>query len=191
MWHDIVLDDKFWAELGNEDARIAARVKAGGCVHCGGRLDHADYPRKPRGGGVAQAGERMVRRTSFCCAKEGCRLRETPPSLVFLGRRVYLGIAVLVWSLRVAQAAWTSSSPPRRTVGRWVEWFREQLPKTDLFVAARGRLWPPISDGDALPGVLVERFAKERGSTIDALVATLRFLSPLRQTRSARLVRVG
>ncbi len=108
MFHGWIAEDKFFALLEQEDARAAAAVKAAGCRYCGGRLDRADYPRKPRGGSMAAAGERRVRRTSFCCAKEGCRRRATPPSLVFLGRKVYLGIVVVVASL----LAFTPPSPP-------------------------------------------------------------------------------
>jgi hypothetical protein len=32
------------------DQELAATAQAGGCRHCAGRLDHADYPRKPGGG---------------------------------------------------------------------------------------------------------------------------------------------
>ena len=99
MFHDWIAEDKFFALLEQGDARAAAAVKAAGCRYCGGRLDRADYPRKPRGGSMAAAGESLVRRISFCCAQEGCRRRATPPSLVFLGRKVYLGIVVVVASL--------------------------------------------------------------------------------------------
>jgi len=38
---------------------------------------------------------------SFCCALDGCRSRATPPSLRFLGRKVYLAaIVVLIAILR-------------------------------------------------------------------------------------------
>ena len=137
MWHTSIGDDKFFAELEEEDARVAARVKAARCPHCEGRLDRADYPRKPRSGDSAPMREAMDRRISLCCARDGCRRRATPPSLVFLGRRVYLGIAVLNASLKAMTAsenvnaprATQPSMPPRRTVRRWLWWFREVLPR--------------------------------------------------------------
>jgi hypothetical protein len=196
LWHTSTVDDKFFGELEEEDARIAARVKLAGCPHCEGRLDRADYPRKPRGGDLAAGGERLDRRISLCCAREGCRRRATPPSVVFLGRRVYLGIALLKASLTAAAARSApppSASPPSRTVRRWLWWFREVLPRGIYFAAARGRLWPPIEDAADLPGALVERFAA-RTSGIEALRSTLRFLAPT-TTRSvadgARFVMVG
>jgi hypothetical protein len=110
LFHDWIAEDKFFALLEEGDARAAAAVKTAGCRYCGGRLDRADYPRKPRGGSMAAAGEGLVRRISFCCAQEGCRRRATPPSLVFLGRKVYLGIVVVVASL----LALTPPQPPPR-----------------------------------------------------------------------------
>ena len=35
-------------------------------------------------------------RFSFCCDRDGCRKRVTPPSVRFLGRRVYLGAVVIL-----------------------------------------------------------------------------------------------
>ena len=46
-------------------------------------------------------GREHDRRYSFCCAVDGCRSRATPPSLRFLGRKVYLAaIVVLVAIMR-------------------------------------------------------------------------------------------
>jgi len=61
------------------DDDLASQVREGGCPRCGGRLDVADYPRKPRGGSIELGDDYDVRR-SFCCAVEGCRRRRTPPS---------------------------------------------------------------------------------------------------------------
>lgn len=199
MWHTSTVDDKFFEELEEEDARIAARVKLAGCPHCEGRLDRADYPRKPRDGDQAAGGERLDRRISLCCAREGCRRRATPPSVVFLGRRVYLGIGVLKASL--AAAATRSAppplpsppSPPSRTVRRWLWWFREVLPRRSYFAAARATLWPPIEDAAALPGALVARFSAQTPGA-DALQSTLRFLTPMTTgsvADGARFVMVG
>ena len=79
------------------DQDLAANARAAGCPACGGRLHSVRYPRKPRGG-PADLGPEYDWRFSFCCAGEGCRRRATPPSVRFLGRRVYLG-AVVVRSL--------------------------------------------------------------------------------------------
>ena len=87
------LESEFFALLEQEDERIAAQVAAEGCAECGGPLHRSDYERKPRGGLLAAGAEESVRRFSLCCGREGCRQRATPPSLRFLGRRVYVGAA--------------------------------------------------------------------------------------------------
>src|SRR5262245_40518516 len=80
------------------DRETTARLAAAGCPPCGGALHRSDYPRKPSGALIAPEGEgdMCVTRFSLCCAREGCRKRATPPSLRFLGRRVYLGVVVIV-----------------------------------------------------------------------------------------------
>lgn len=172
MSHDWIADDNFFALLNAEDARTAAAVKAGGCPHCGARLDYANYPRKPRGGELGSAGEACDRRLSLCCAREGCRRRRTPPSLVFLGRRIYLAITVVL-------AAWRTmtnwSSPSRRTVARWRGWFAA-LRCTNWWTEARGRVWPAVEPDECLPAAIIDRVLGGR-SIADALVATLRLLA--------------
>jgi hypothetical protein len=185
LCHDLLLDDKLFEVLAVEDARIAAEVKAAGCRKCGGRLDRADYPRKPRGGSVGAAGERLDRRRSFCCCQDGCRRRATPPSLVFLGRRVYLGIVILAETLMMAAATAARAGPPgtpRRTVRRWQTWFRV-LRESPWLEAIRGQVWPPLEPDESLPEALVGRLYRGAGSRTMVLVAMLRLLLPL-TTRS-------
>ena len=54
-------------------------------------MHSARYPRMPRGFSRSVLGEQCERRLSYCCEREGCRKRCTPPSVRFLGRKVYLG----------------------------------------------------------------------------------------------------
>jgi hypothetical protein len=77
------------------DRELAGAAKLRGCPRCGAALDVADYPRKPRGGPFALADEHG-RRLSLCCRRDGCRQRVTPPSVRFLGRRVYFSAVVLL-----------------------------------------------------------------------------------------------
>lgn len=79
------------------DDELAEETRESGCPHCGSGLHRAGYERKPRGG-PAGLGERFNRRSSFCCGQDGCRRRATPPSVRFLGRRVYLGAVVVLLS---------------------------------------------------------------------------------------------
>ena len=88
MYHDWPGRASFWLFLFSVDQDLAqsAREK---CCACGGRLHRADYPRKPRGAEDLPQDYRY--RFSFCCEREGCRKRVTPPSVRFLGRKERLG----------------------------------------------------------------------------------------------------
>jgi hypothetical protein len=172
--YDWIADRKFFDLLDSEDARAAATVKAAGCPVCGGRLDRANYPRKPRGGEVGAAGEVFDRRRSFCCAREGCRRRRTPPSLVFFGRRVYLAITVVLACLRAAASR--SAPPARRTLRRWRVWFAA-LPGNARFAPMRAVLSPPLEPTERLPDALLDRVLHGRAVPA-AMLTVLRLLAP-------------
>lgn len=183
-WHAFALDDKFFSCLQEIDQRIARQVAQAGCPWCGGRLDRSDYDRKPRGDSfVAASVELPLRRISFCCCVEGCRRRATPPSVVFLGRRVYLGAVVLVASALAQLLATTASAAarvpamqvPARTLRRWSRWWQTELTVTGLFVALRGLLASPV-DAARLPCSLLERLA---GGAAEQITALLKLLAPL------------
>jgi hypothetical protein len=63
----------------------------------------------------------------------------------------------------------------RRTVARWLQWWREQFPQTPLWRAGGARFMPPVPQ-EQLPGGLIERFA---GAAPEALMRLLAWLSPL------------
>ena len=172
MSHDWIPDINFFQLLDAEDARNTAAVRARGCPDCGGRLDQANYPRKPRGGEFGAAGEGFDRRRSLCCAREGCRHRRTPASLVFLGRRVYLAITVVLATWRTSTTNTSSSS---RTVGRWRGWFAA-LRDTTWWTRTRARLSPTVEPAEILPAAIIDRVLRNR-SVADALMATLRIVT--------------
>lgn len=162
------------------DEQLAAEARKRGCA-CGGKLHQANYPRKLRG--VApQQGDRW-QRLSFCCAKEGCRRRTTPPSVLFLGRKVYPGaVVVLVSVLRQKPTAMRLSrlkelvDVSSRTVRRWRRWWLRNFVQSRFWKAARGRFRVPL-DELQLPLVLLEAFEAKPPPL--QLVQMLRFLSPL------------
>lgn len=183
----LLADGQLYDLLQRFDEDLAAETRACGCLLCGGVLHSARYPRKPRG--FAALGPEYDWRLSFCCAREGCRTRATPPSLRFLGRKVYLGVVVvLVSALRCgvtpARMRYLEErvGVSRRTVMRWRKWWCEEFIATPFWRAASSRLMPPVEHG-ALPASLLERFA---GGARDRLIALLRFIAPL-TTESAAM----
>ena len=102
-------------------------------------------------------------------------------SVRFLGRRVYLALAVVLVSARLAgpkpAQAWlgTQLGVARRTMQRWRDWWREQFPLTALWRAALARFVPPPA-ADQFPASLLERF---EGVPPERLTRLLVFLSPV------------
>jgi hypothetical protein len=166
------------------DGDLAAQTRAEGCLLCGAALHSASYPRKPRGGAASSDNER---RFSFCCAREGCRRRATPPSVRFLGRKVYLGAVVVL-----ASAMLNGLTPARlrrlhellgaseRTLCRWGEWWRTAFAESPFWRAMAGFFHAPVAKRH-LPASLLERFA---GGEEERLIATLRFLAPVTTSSS-------
>lgn len=181
MYRSLLTDASLYRVLDRIDAELAAVVRAGACPECGGRLDCGNYPRKPRGG-PATLGTEYERRRSFCCARDGCRQRATPPSVRFLGRKVYLGaVVVLATTLRHGVTP-TRACELRallgvstKTLERWRSWWRETLVSSECWKAARSRFARPV-DESTLPTSLLERFS---GEAAERLVGVLRLLLPL------------
>ena len=186
----VLRDGRFHELLLGFDAEVAATVRAAGCLTCGAVLHSATFPRKPRGL-PADLRVEHCRRLSFCCAAEGCRQRVTPPSLRFLGRKVYLGaMVVLVSAMRCGPTP--SRMRPlrsvfgvsRRTVARWRVWWSQSFAQSAFWKAAAGAFMPPVAKAD-LPASLLSRFA---GDAEHQLTSLLRFLAPI--TGGARMMSV-
>ena len=165
---------KFFQRLFDEDELAVDRQRARGCPSCAGRLDRADYPRKPRGLPDLWAGL-FERRFSLCCCREGCRRRVTPPSVRFLGRRVYAGAVVLLGATVPVLVAIALCGAARCTVERWTAWWTKVLPQSAFWRVARARLMPPV-DETRLPTELLVRFLGDRN---DALFKALVFIAPI------------
>jgi len=164
------------------DRELAEETRTGSCRFCGGRLDSARYPRKARG--VPQElDEFFSSRYSFCCAREGCRRRTTPPSFRFLGRRVFAA-AVVVLLCALEQGVTPQRAGRlrelvgirRRTLERWRQWWRQEFVQTEFWKAARGRLRRPIRE-DRLPLSLLEAF--DAACAPERIMDLLGFLLPL------------
>ena len=163
--------------LDKADSDLAEEAAAEGCDHCGEeKLHHGDFKRKPRGG------PQWDKRYSFCCAKEGCRKRKTPPSVRFLGRKVYAGVVVVLVS-----AVMHGLKPKRverlrdelgisqRTLERWRAWWLENFADSPFWKTARARFMPRL-DEMRLPLSLVDAFhAKQRAG----MARLLEFIAPI------------
>ena len=180
MCHALLQDLNFFRLLLRIDQELALERRVGGCA-CGGVLHVDDYPRKPRGCPIEMRADFSFR-FSLCCNR--CRARATPPSVRFLGRRVYLALAVVLVS--AARAGPTPASVraatllevPVRTLQRWRQWWQERLPPSAFWQAASARFMPPIAAA-AMPGALLARFV---GTAAESLLRMLVFLSPLTVT---------
>jgi len=175
------LDASFWPTFFLTDQRIADLVRLLGCSHCGSKLHVANYPRKPRGVHRDMLGLEYTLRLSFCCS--ACNKRTTPPSVRFLGRKVYLGGIITLLSagddgLKREQrhALLDELDVPAQTLHRWRQWWTRTLPASPTWRSLSGWLSPPIQP-DTLPGKLLIQL---QGSTLAMrLQQLLRLICPL------------
>jgi hypothetical protein len=184
---------EFFEGLTTIDAAIVTRAAKEPCAECGGRLHRGDYPRKPRGGLLAIAAETLGRRFSLCCGRDGCRHRATPPSVRFLGRRVYVGAIVVLASVVALAAATVSAAVratgvPARTTRRWRHWWRGPFTMSSPFVDLSARL-VPAPEQRRLPVSILERLGGEGPATLAKLLAWLAPLTTTSCPDASRLVR--
>ncbi len=182
MYHDLPDAASFWSFLFTIDQDLAETARKNGCP-CGGHLHRANYPRKPRGTSP-QLPESQCQRLSFCCDRDGCRKRVTPPSVRFLGPKVYLAAVIIVISAmrqgptprRVRELS-TRFGADRRTIARWQAFWREHVPQTPFWKVAHARFTPVIRIV-TLPYSLVDAFlSRDAGDT--GWARLLRFLTPI------------
>ena len=179
--HAFLTDTNFYQLLFQIDQSIAKEVRERGC-ECGGALHAAPYPRKPRG--VRSAlDDSYQSRLSFCCSQDGCRRRSTPASVRFLGRKVYLGVIVVL--ITALHNGLTETRRRRlieeldvspQTLWRWRRWWRERFVQMRCWRALAAQFIPPFAT-DSLPGSLLERLSGRALS--ERLVQLLILLSPV------------
>jgi hypothetical protein len=187
MWHEESLSGELFAQLMEFDRKIAGAVASRGCSHCGGALHQGNYQRKPRGGRIGTAGEAFTLRHSLCCGREGCRKRALPPSLRFLGRRVYLEAVILIATLQAMmvhslQTARQMSGVPIRTLRRWHGWWTETFPRLNAWTERRALFVPPPPEASQLPKSLLDRLCAQLPAPPSAaalMEVAGRFLAPV------------
>jgi hypothetical protein len=181
VYRPLLRDARFSALLMEMDRDRLEQVRSAGCPKCGGPLHTAHFERKP--GGVLVAPEQLPEgyavRFDLCCGS--CRRRTLPASVRFLGRKVFLAVAIVVATALVrggdrnaVELLRRQLGASRSTLARWGRWWRA-LRSTAMWIQARGTL-PVDLDELTLPGSLLERYA---GSAADRMVRLLRWLSPL------------
>jgi hypothetical protein len=158
------------------DADLTEEARSNGCLLCGGKLHRSDYQRKPRGG------PQWDLRFSLCCAQEGCRRRHTPPSVRFMGRRVYAGVVVVLVSAMShglkperVKLLREALGIDRRTLERWRQWWLSMFLESCFWREARALFMPPLCH-KTMPLSLCESFESERR---DRLLDLLKFLAPI------------
>lgn len=107
----------------------------------------------------------------------------TPPSVRFLGRRVYLGaVVVLVSAMAQGVTAKRASSLRElcgvsvRTLRRWRKWWRERFVRSRLWRELRGRFVPPVLEC-SVPVSMLERL--EGNEPSERALRMLELLLPL------------
>lgn len=185
MVHGYGADAKWFATLTEIDEVFAKRVREAGCAACGGPLDRADYERKPRGD-LGEAAEGYTRRRSFCCRRAGCRHRATPPSVRFLGRKVYVAGLVVIASARGRCVGLGGRGAPRRvegvpvrTVRRWLAFWSVTFALTTFWKEAKAFLASPVDEA-MLPESLIVCFGEPSETT--TLTRLLRWIAPVTTT---------
>ena len=180
MYQTLLHDASFYDLLARIDEDLAETTRASGCA-CGGRLHQAHYQRKPRGGPAGLC-KRTSLRLSYCCSVEGCRRRRMPPSLRFLGRKVFFSAVVLL--VPVLREGPTAQRLRRleevlqvsaRTVRRWQRWWREDFGRSPAMALLQGLCAEAILR-EALPGSLLRVFRQLSGAS-ERVLAVLRALA--------------
>ena len=186
MDHRLLQQVTFWAALFSLDQELAAKARQTGCSCArGGVLHRADFLRKPRGG-PSDLPQEYCYRFSFCCNQKGCRKRVTPPSVRFLGRKVYLhAMIILVAALRQGATPRRVRElselleVDRRTIARWQVLWQDQFPQSSFWKVARGFLLPAV-EAASLPLELLRRFLHGHDSDpTPGWKGLLGFLSPI------------
>lgn len=183
MISELLQKSSLFSLLHRIDVDLASQCRLKGCPFCDGPLYQANYERKPRGGPVDLPDEYLFRQ-SLCCGRDGCRRRCLPASCLFMGRRVYFGVVVVVvMALRQNRPDGASVSQlkamfgiSKKTLIRWITYFREEFPLSTQWQQLRGRVHSSVSN-NGLPGDLLAYFIGNRNSAETGLVDCLRFLA--------------
>jgi len=178
---DLLSSGSLFRGLSAIDRELASRTRSGGCPLCGKALHSASYERKPRGECCDALPPECRIRLGLCCG--ACRSRVLPPSVLYMGRRVYWGAVVLLVTA-AAQGLQRCTinelcerfGVSRRTVKRWVQFFLVAFPRDDAWRRLRGHV-SALVDNHCLPRSFLEWLFGERECTETALRDALRWIA--------------
>jgi len=164
------------------DIDLAAQQQKAGCPFCGSSLHYSNYQRQPRGGPILP--EKFFKRLSLCCSKENCRRRTLPKSTLFMDRRVYFRVVILiVTTLNQNKPQEYSKNllskmleADRKTINRWLVYFSEIFPKSQSWQIVRGSITSVVSSR-CLPGSLVQYYLKNNRSAKTGIINCLLLLT--------------
>lgn len=163
MLPELLQSTKIFHLLHRIDIDLADQQQKAGCPYCGSSLHYSNYKRQPRGG--PDLPESLCTRLSFCCSKENCRRRTLPNSTLFMDRRIYFRVVILiVTTLSQSKPQKYSRNmlskmlgSDRKTISRWLTYFREIFPDSKVWKTVRGFVNPTVLNRD-LPGSLVDYY---------------------------------
>jgi len=187
MFHIPEANSRIYWILKEIDRDMAKTAQGLGCGFCKGPLDRSDFRRKPRGIPEGISEEFSVR-YSLCCRKEGCRRRDTPGSVRFLGQKVFIMFFLVLASSvssKLSSQVTAKTGVSGQTLRRWRIYWLEEFPKSPFWRQVRGLLMPP-PDPSQLPAGILRSF----GVGLDdpfALIPVLRFLAPISRSRRERI----
>jgi hypothetical protein len=164
------------------DIDLAEQQQKAGCPFCGGTLHYSTYQRKPRGGPALS--DDLCKRLSLCCSNEKCRRRTLPESTLFMGRRVYFRAVILIVTTLIQNKPQKYSKnmlsqmfgADRKTINRWLAYFRDIFPQSKVWKAIRGRLSSAVPNRPQ-PGSLVEYYLLHSQSPENAIINCLRLVA--------------
>lgn len=179
MCTNLLQDSRTFEFLQQIDRDTETQAGQRVCRYCGDRLHRAYYLRKPRAPGIDLSAE-FCMRPSFCCRRDGCRRRMTPPLLRFLGPKVYVSIVVVLLAAMTqgpsakrlcAIEAEIGIAP--RTVRRWCHYWRKIFVTQSAWLYHRGNFMPPV-DENGLPRTFWAKFEQSAQEKLAAVFQLLR-----------------
>jgi len=183
MLPELLQTSNLFQLLHRIDVDMAEQQKRAGCPYCSGSLHYSNYQRKPRGGPDTLPDEIDIR-LSLCCANEKCRRRTLPQSTLFMDRKVYFrSVILIVLTLRQNNPREYSKARlirifgiSRKTINRWLTFFREHFPRSNLWKTVRGYVSSTVQNNN-LPGSLVDYFLQHNQTGQEAIINCLRLLA--------------